>query len=251
MQKYFDLLKVMTEKEIKVHYKGARLGFVWLFLEPILQMLVIGIVFSFFIKIPNYFLFLLVGLLPWTFFSLSVTRATNSIVHERSLLHKAKFPVAVIPISVVLSNFFNIILVFCVVFVLIVVTGNLTFLSLLLLLITLIWLIFITIGVSLFTSSLQVRFRDINFVVQAGILLLFYSTPVLYSITLIPQHLQIVFALNPLSTIFEILHFLISGGNIYNIQIGIVLSNILISVIIFVLGLISYEREHNSFVDYL
>src|SRR3989337_4058776 len=97
---YFDFLWEMTEKEIKARYKRAIFGFLWVILNPVLQMIIIGVIFSYFIKIPNYFLFLFTGLLPWQFFSLSLTKATPSIVYERSLLQKARFPIEAIPISI-------------------------------------------------------------------------------------------------------------------------------------------------------
>src|SRR3989344_8880626 len=94
LKHYFDFLWAMTEKEIKVRYKRAVFGFLWVVVNPLLQMIIIGFVFRFFIKEPikNYFLFLLVGLLVWNFFNLSLSKATSSIVYERTLIKKAKFP---------------------------------------------------------------------------------------------------------------------------------------------------------------
>src|SRR3989344_4134477 len=109
LKNYLEFLWVMSEKETKVRYKRAVFGFLWVVLNPSLQMLIIGVVFSLFIKIPNYFLFLFTGLLPWQFFSLSLSKATPSIVNERSILQKAKFPIEAIPISIILANLFNMI----------------------------------------------------------------------------------------------------------------------------------------------
>src|SRR3990167_5732195 len=100
---FFDLLIGMTEKELRARYKNTLFGFLWMFINPLLQMLVIGFIFRLFIKEPieNYFLYLLVGLLVWNFFSLSLTKTTPSIVNERSLIKKAKFPREVIPLSII------------------------------------------------------------------------------------------------------------------------------------------------------
>src|SRR3989304_10296080 len=106
---YSDFLWGMTEKEIKARYKRAVFGFLWILLNPLMQMIIIGAIFSYFIKVPNYFLFLFTGLLPWQFFSLSLTKVTPSIVNERSILQKAKFPIEAIPISIILANLFNMI----------------------------------------------------------------------------------------------------------------------------------------------
>src|SRR3972149_9344389 len=102
--KFLDLLLGMTEKEFKVRYKRTVFGFLWVLINPILQMLVIGFVFRYFIKdpIPNYFLYLIVGLLVWNFFTLSFQKATSSIVNERALIKKANFPREVIPLSIIL-----------------------------------------------------------------------------------------------------------------------------------------------------
>src|SRR3990167_10860018 len=101
IKNYFNFLWAMTEKEIKARYKRAVFGFLWVIINPLLQMIIMGLIFSFFIKIPNYFLFLFIGLLSWTFFSLSIGKARPSFVNDRALLQKAKFPVEVIPLSVV------------------------------------------------------------------------------------------------------------------------------------------------------
>ena len=91
-RQWLDFLLAMAEKEIKARYKHAVLGFLWIVLNPLLQMLVIGFIFQFFVpvKVENYFLFLFSGLLPWNFFSMSLSKATPSIVYERSLIQKAK-----------------------------------------------------------------------------------------------------------------------------------------------------------------
>src|SRR5262245_48806610 len=99
---YLDFLWAMTEKEIKARYKKAVFGFLWVVLNPLFQMVVMGLVLSYFITIPNYFLFLFTGLLPWNFFSLSLAKATPAFVNERNLLLKAKFPREAIPFSIIL-----------------------------------------------------------------------------------------------------------------------------------------------------
>ena len=183
---YLDFLWAMTEKEIKARYKKAVFGFLWVILNPLLQMLIIGFIFSFFIKIPNYFVFLFTGLLPWGFVSLSLSKTTPSFVYERTLLQKAKFHKSTIPISIILSNFFHLLVSLGFLILFLVVAGKLPFPHILLIIPTLIWLLAFTIGFSLLSSSLQVKFRDINFFVQSPLMLLFYATPILYNLTLIP-----------------------------------------------------------------
>lgn len=245
---YFEFLLAMTEKEIKARYKHTVFGFLWVVINPLFQMLVIGFVFSFFIKIPNYYTFLFAGLLPWQFFTLSLTKATPSFVHERSLLQKAKLAKEVIPISIILSNFFHLLAALVLLFIFLGLTGQATF-SWLLIIPTLFWLLMFTIGTSLFTSSLNVRFRDINFFVQSGLVLWFYLTPILYNLSLIPARLRPLFALNPLSSIFELFHFSVLGQGHLNQQM--LFTNIFLTLITISLGIITYRKHHPYFVDWL
>ncbi len=249
LRHYLDFLWAMTEKEIKARYKRAVFGFLWVVFNPVLQMIIIGLVFSFFIKIPNYFLFLFTGLLPWTFFSLSLSKATPSIVYERTLLQKAKFPREAIPISIILSNFLHTMVSMLLLLSFLVVTGKLVFPQIFLLIPALIWLLVFTIGISLLTATLQVRFRDINFFIQTILILWFYATPILYDLTLIPVRLHAVFALNPLTSIFELFHFSVLNQGVIDYQIISV--NLVLTVIVVLVGIVTYRKQHKYFVDWL
>lgn len=249
MSKYFDLILAMTEKEIKARYKRAIFGFLWVILNPLLQMLIIGIIFSFFIKIPDYFLFLFSGLLPWTFFSLSLAKATPSIVYERALLKKAKFSIESIPISIILANFFNLIISLGLLIVVLFAMDKILFPQILLIIPAILWLLIFTIGLSLLTATLQVRFRDINFFISTLLLLWFYATPILYNVSLIPTSLHALFALNPLTSIIEIVHFSFLNQGIIGYQI--ILINLGISLVLVLAGIIVFIRERKFFVDRL
>jgi len=239
----------MTEKEIKARYKRAVFGFLWVILNPVLQMLIIGLIFSFFIKIPNYFLFLFTGLLPWTFFSMSLSKATPSIVYERTLLQKAKFPIEAIPISIILSNFLHMVVSLLLLILLLFFINKLVFLQILIIIPTLTWLLALTIGISLLTATLQVRFRDINFFIQTLLILWFYATPILYNLSLIPSRLHFLFALNPLTSIFELFHFSLLNQGVINYQLMI--TNLSISVVIILLGIAAFKSYHRNFIDWL
>lgn len=249
MRNYLDFLWAMTEKEIKARYKRAVFGFFWVILNPLLQMIIMGFIFSFFIKIPNYFLFLFIGLLSWTFFSLSIGKATPSIVHERTLLQKAKFPIEAIPLSIILANFFHLLISFLILLLVLVPFGELVFPRALLFIPALFWLLSVTVGVTLLFSSLNVRYRDISFFVQTLLILWFYATPIFYNLSIIPQKFYLFFSLNPLTSIFEILHFALLDQGIINIEIIII--NLLITLIMVFIGIYTFRKEHKFFVDWL
>ncbi len=249
LKNYFDFLWEMTEREIKARYKRAVFGFLWVILNPLLQMLIIGFIFSFFIKIPNYYLFLFAGLLPWQFFSLSVSKATPSVVHERALLQKAKFPIEAIPVSIILANFFNL-LISLILLVLFLLILNLVFWpGILLIFLAFLWLLVFTIGLSLLTSALNVRFRDINFFTQTILILWFYATPVIFNLGLLTEGYRKLFILNPLTSVFELIHYSLLKKGSFNLVL--LLSNILISLLIVFAGIVIFNRKKRFFVDWL
>lgn len=252
MRDYLDFLWAMTEKEIGARYKRAAFGFLWVVLNPVLQMLIIGLIFSFFIKIPNYFPFLFSGLLPWQFFSLSLSKATPSIIYERTLLQKTKFPIEAIPVSIILANFFNMIISLALFLIVLIFLKMAIFPQILLIIPALIWLLVFTIGLSLLTASLNVKYRDINFFVQTILILWFYVTPVLYGLSSIPQtseRTSFIFALNPLSSIFEIIHVALLNQGTINYQL--LIYNLAISGIVVLAGFFVFKRERSFFVDWL
>lgn len=245
---YLNFLWVMTEKEIKARYKKTILGFLWVLLNPLLQMAIIGFVFSFFIKIPNYYLFLFTGLLPWTFFSQSINKATASIVSERRLLQKAKFAIETIPLSIVVSNFLHLIASLVLLLIFLTITSSLSP-NILFLVPALVWFFVLAAGVSILTSSLQVRFRDTNYIVRTILTLGFYATPIIYTLSFIPEKLHPLFALNPLVSIFELFHksFLNQGL----IDSRVLTANLFITVIIVFSGILTHRAYRKDFVDWL
>ena len=250
---FFELLLALTQKEIKARYKHAVLGFLWIFINPLIQMLVMGFVFSLIFRfgIKNYYLFLFIGLLPWNFFSLALNKATPRIVWDRDLIQKSKFPRSVIPLSMVLSHFFHFAISWLMLMIFLLITKQWQFFTLLAIShqsLAIILLLIFTSGLSLITSALNVFYRDINFVVQAGVMIWFYATPIIYPISIIPQKFQSVFYSNPLLTIFTLLQKPLVGNYI---PTSFVLAHILTIFIIFIFGRILFVKKEKYFSDWL
>lgn len=246
---YVDFLIAFTEKEIKARYKRAVFGFLWVLLNPLLQMLVIGLVFSFFIKIPNYYLFLFPGLLVWNFVTLSLTKVTPSVVYSRDLLKKANFPREVIILSIVLANFFHLMISFGLLVGYLVLTGVILLPNILGLVVALGWVLVLVVGLSLMTATLNVRYRDVNFLVQSGLILWFYVTPVLYSVELVPTVLKRFLLMNPLVVVFELLHWSVVGSGLPTIDL--LVTNGLVTIGVILLGVWIFTKQNKFFVDWL
>ncbi|MCX8009471.1 MAG: ABC transporter permease [Patescibacteria group bacterium] len=250
-QHFIELLYEMTKKELLARYKHTVFGFLWLIINPILQMLVIGFIFQFFIKhpIPYYFHHLFIGLLVWNFFSLSLTKATPSIVFERSLIKKAYFPREVIPLSIIFSNFIHLLIAFFLFLLSIVFIGKLSFFGVFIGACSFVLLLLFTAGLSLLTSSLNVRFRDVSFFVQAILIVWFYATPIVYSLELIPRDLLWLWRLNPMTSILQLLQYSFVDGAPPGP--AMLTANTTMIFFIVILGIVVFRRESRFFDDWV
>jgi len=248
---FFELLWGMTEKELRARYKHTAFGFLWLIANPLLQMLIIGFIFPLFVKEPvrhyNYFLF--TGLLAWNFFSMSLAKVTPSIVYERNLIKKAVFPRAVIPVSIVLSNLINYITAFSLFLIPLTFLGTLTVLSFWYFTGGLAILIVFTTGTSLLSSALNVRYRDVNFFVQAILIIWFYATPVVYALNQIPSRLLWLWRLNPLTSAIQLMQAALVESELPGP--AMLASNIGITIAVAAIGLIVFSQESRNFDDWL
>lgn len=241
----------MTVKEFTSRYKSAFFGFLWLFINPMIQMLVIGLVFQFFVpvKVDNYFLFLLVGLLVWNFFAYTVQKNTSIILTERSLINKANFPRETIVLSVVVSNFINLLIALVIVLGLTIFFGKFVLWSWLMSILVLLPLLLLTIGFSLLFSALNVKFRDVNFIVQAVVPLWFYATPIVYNLDLLPSYMRNWFYLNPVTSIVELYRYFtigVSPSSFFWAEFSL-----LTSMFIFIIGVVVFIKSSPYFDDWI
>lgn len=248
---FLDLLWGMTEKELRARYKYTIFGFLWIVINPVLQMIVIGFIFKFLIKeqIQNYYFYLFIGLLVWNFFSLSLSKATPAIVFERALIKKAKFPRSVIPLSIILSNFIHFLIAFLLFLIPVMFLGTLNLTKLPLVIFSFMLLIIFTCGISLLTCALNVKFRDISFFVQAILIIWFYACPIIYTINYVPYKMMWIWRLNPLTAIIQMLHNALL--NFPAPGIGMLLANIIEILLFVICGIIVFRKESKNFDDWL
>ncbi|MDI3534979.1 MAG: lipopolysaccharide transport system permease protein [Thermosediminibacterales bacterium] len=203
LYQYREMLKNLVKKDLRTRYKGSVLGFLWTFVNPLLQLVVFTIVFSTVmrINIDKFYMFLFVALLPWIFFSTSVQVSAGTIIANKDLVKKIYFPKAVLPLSVVTSGLMNLLFSFVIVFIVLIIskigiTINIIYLPLVIFVEYL-----ITLGISLLVSSLNVYFRDLEHIL--GVLLMgwFYFTPIIYPVEMIPKSYLKLFFLNPITPI--------------------------------------------------
>lgn len=248
---FFELLMEMTKRELTARYKNTLFGFLWVVINPLMQMFVIGFIFRFFIKEPitNYYLYLLTGLLVWNFFSLTLNKATVSIFNERNLIKKTNFPREIIPLSIILSNFVHFTLSLILLLILSVIARTIAFSNLSSLMFGSVLLLLFTIGISFLVSALNVKFRDVSFLVQATTVIWFYASPIVYSINVIPHELIWIWRMNPLTSVIQL--FQNAFASAPRPGIAMLVSNIFVILFVFFVGIRIFKMESKYFDDWL
>lgn len=203
---YRQMIFSLVKKDLRGRYKGSVLGFLWTFINPLFQLIVYTVVFSFILKtnIERYYLYLFVGLIPWIFFSSSITVGAASVVTQKDLIKKIYFPRMVIPISYVTSCFVNMLLCFIVIFAVIIFSGvGVNFLALLTLPVIMAVEYLLALGMALLASAVTVYFRDLEHILGIISMAWMYMTPIMYDKAIVPERLLPVFNLNPMTHVIE------------------------------------------------
>jgi ABC-2 type transport system permease protein len=203
-----ELLYLIAVTDFKRTYFGTVLGYVWSLARPLMLFGVLLAVFTQVFRVgsevPHYPVLLLLNVVLFGFFSEATTTAVTSIVNQESVVRKTQFPRLVIPLAVVLTSVFNLALNLVVVFVFILAFGVGPTWTWLLFGVVLALLLVLTIAVSMIVASLFPRFRDMAIIWTVASTVLFYATPVLYPIDVVPDTLRDVIVLNPLASLFEL-----------------------------------------------
>lgn len=217
--KWRELLWQITAREVKARYKQSVLGYFWVILNPLAQMLVMSFAFSLILRIPTnaapnipYSIFLFVALLPWTLFTNSLSSAAGSLVASSNLITKIYFPRTILVVSTITAKiidfFFAIsVLVVYMIIYQIPVTWNILWV----IPIFLIQQIF-TLGLSLFFAAANLLYRDIQYLLSMILLLWMYATPVIYPADIVPDRFRIFFQVNPMAVIVNAYRQVILAG---------------------------------------
>lgn len=255
LYEYREMIISLVRRDLRGRYKGSVLGFLWTFINPLLQLIVYTIVFSIIMNTSyeQYYLFLFVALVPWMFFSSSVTDGAASILKEKDMVKKIYFPREVLPISTVTSGFVNMILTFIVVFVVVIISGRgLNPLALLCLPVVMIVEYILCLGIALIVSSLTVYLRDLQYILGIFVMALQYLTPVMYGVDMVERSsagkwLVMMFNLNPMTPIIKIYRQIIYYGEVP--ELGSLLIAVAVGVVFIVVGEILFKRLQKGFAE--
>jgi ABC-type polysaccharide/polyol phosphate export permease len=232
---------------IKTRYRRSALGVVWTLLNPLLNTLVLTIVFSrlFRFDIDNFPVYLLIGLLVWNFFSQTTTQAMNTLIWGSNLLKRIYIPRTIFAVSVAGNGIINFLLAMVSLAVIMVFTGQPFTLSLLVLPVSILILAMFTLGFALFISTLAVFFVDI--VDMFGVLLSvwFYLTPIFYPISVVPDEILGVVAYNPITILLSLFRSSIYLGEYPDFALMIIA--LVISSLTLLVGWLVFTRRVDEF----
>lgn len=203
---YRQMIASLVRKDLRGRYKGSVLGFLWTFINPLLQLVVYTIVFSVIMRngIEKYYIFLFVALVPWIFFSSSVTGGAGSILASKDMIKKIYFPREVMPISYVTSAFVNMLFSFVVIFGVLAFTGwGINPVAVLCLPVIMLVEYVLCLGIALLSSALTVYFRDLEYILGIITMAWMYMTPVMYDADKVPPRYLPLFNVNPMTPIAQ------------------------------------------------
>lgn len=248
---YRELLKTNVKKEIRGKYKGSWLGVAWSFLNPLLMLIIYSLVFPYILRVnvENYTMYMMIALIPWNFFTQSITSGVGSIVREGNILKKVYFPREIIPISVVTSALVNFLITCIIMFIFIIFTGlGFSWHCLIFPILVLIQYI-ITLAFNFILSSITVYVRDVDHFVNVMLLLAFYITPIVYDPSLLPSKFNWVLLVNPMAILIEAYRNILYYHQLPNFAHLFVL--MIISLILLIIGYLVFKKLERNFAEEL
>lgn len=246
---YRYLIWILALKELKVRYRGSMLGFFWSMVNPLLLLLIYTFVFTVVFKSPQraYPFYLFVGLMPFNWFSMAVGEAAISVVSSGYFVTKSTLPTEIVVLIKVVSNFINFALSIPIIFAFMVIFNIHLGLPLILFPLLIIIEFFITAGVGYFVGALQVFYRDMQHIVANLLQILFWSIPIVYFPSQIPEKMRKFIFLDPLAYLIkcyqDIFYFNTFPKWYYLIGLFVV------SLIIYLLGYIYFHSHKEEFPE--
>lgn len=246
-----DLVLNLIRAELTARYRRTAGGLLWFVLSPLLLMVTLTIVFRHLVRlnIPNYPVFVLAGLLPWTFFQAGLTSSTTSLVRAAALVKRTRVPRALIPLSSIAANFVHFLVGLGLLLLLAPSLGVPLGGSLWLLPFAALLEATCLAGLALAAASLQVLFRDVEHLLAAGLRVLFYLTPIFYPLTFVPEGWRTLYLLNPVAGLVTIHRDLVLEGALP--QASVVAMAAATSLAAVAVGMVVFARLRPRLDDYL
>ncbi len=247
---YRELLYFLALRDLKIRYKQTVLGMLWVVLQPLLMTLIFAVVLGRLIRVPSdgipYPLFAYTGIMIWTFFSSAVSITGNCLVGNSGLITKVYFPRVIIPIATIIARLVDL-LVSCIILVGLMIyygvgfTFHILMFPIMILLVSLIALAF-----GMWTSAVNVKYRDVSLFLPVLIQLWMFVSPVVYPLSLVPPKYQLIYSLNPLVGVVDGFRAALLGQTFHLRAIALA---VVITLALFVYAIYSFGNRERTFAD--
>ena len=248
---YRELLKTNVKKEIRGRYKNSILGVMWSFLNPLLQLAVYAVIFGALLAGGDntYHIYICVALIPWTYFTTTITQAAFTVIGNGDIIKKVYFPREILPISVVTSGAVNFMISTVIILGFLFTAGLGITKYILLYPVILLIQYLLLIGIAFIVSSITVYFRDLEHIIGVVLMAAFYGTPIVYKLEQLPPNLQVVMKLNPMTHLINAYRDIFYYQQMPNIKVlGILLA---IAIGLTVIGYFIFKKLQKGFAEEL
>ena len=246
-----DLLSSLAIRDVKLRYRQTALGAVWVVLQPLLAAGIFSFVFGTVAGLPTggvpYVVFAYAGLLAWNLFNSIITKSSNSLVTHASMVQKVFFPRMLLPISAVPGALLDFFVALGMMAVLTVLNHTFSGWSILTLPVWVAIVVMLATGIGLIASALMVSYRDVGQILPVGMQMLLYISPIAYAVEAVPENIRPFFALNPLVGVLEGFRWALVEGQPLNT--GYAIYSAIASVVVFLLGGLTFRRMERKFAD--
>ena len=247
---YRELLYFLSLRDIKIRYKQTLLGIGWVLLQPIIITIIFTTVFQSLgtnqnLAVP-YPLFAFSGFMLWSFMSSAIMNCSGSLINHTTLITKVYFPRLVIPISAVGATLIDLVFGLVSLFIAMLIYGVAPSWRMLLIILPIIPTLFLSLGIGIFTAALNVRFRDVKYILPLFIQILFFISPIFYSLSMLSENSIWIWKLNPVAGILENFRALLFGLPFDWLSFIIAT---LMSIAIFILSIFVFHRMEDDFAD--
>jgi lipopolysaccharide transport system permease protein len=245
-----EVLYFLTWRDVKVRYKQTAIGAAWAILQPLISMVIFTVIFSHWASLPSqgvpYPIFTYCALVPWTFFSTALTQSSGSLLLNERLVTKVYFPRLIIPLAAVCGTLVDMGLSSIVLVVMMVFYGITPTIGLIFVPFFVAMACAAAVGLGTLLAALNVRFRDVRYIVPFLVQLWVFVTPVAYSSSLVPEKWRSLYALNPMVGVVEGFRWAFLGVPMSGVDVAI--STLSASAMLFI-GLVVFRRMEDTFAD--
>lgn len=253
---YWDLILLFVRRDFVVFYKQTILGPLWYIIQPLVNSVIFTIIFSKVAKIPTDgippFLFYMAGTVTWSYFAACLTQTSNTFVTNREIFGKVFFPRMTVPIAIVITGLFQFIIQF------VIFLGFLLYywsqgsqvgptIMVFTLPLILLQMAILGLGMGILISSLVTKYRDLSFAMSFAVQIWMYLTPVVYPLTQVPEKYRIFYVLNPMVSIVESFRGALLG--VSSIDPSHILISVIVTMGIFITGMVLFSRIEKTFMD--